>query len=190
MSVCADANVVIDYAREYTLHHFGMEPTGRKADVLRKRLCLAERVFVPATAIEEAKRNFFKDLVQKLGRRKAHMIRKKAGRILRNYCKGVRCRDELEHVPAVQEMYASIKSDPTNQKFFNWKKKKSRFVNDPVLGSDIQDLKILSTAIHYALLHAAEFWTHDMDFTMFADVILRTFGLKVVDSYRLGDQFL
>ena len=190
LRVSIDANAAIDYAREYTLHYFGMEPTGRKADVLRKRLCRAERVFVAETAIGEAKRNLAKDLVQKLGRHKAHMIRKKATKILRNYCNAARCEDNLEHVPAVREMYALIKSDPANRKFSEWKRKKSRFSVDPVLGSDINDLKILSTAIHCALLYAAEFWTHDMDFTMFADEILRMFGLVVVDTYRLGDRFL
>lgn len=190
LQVCIDANVVIDYIRESALHYFGMEPTGRKADILRKRLCQEEHVLVAETAVNEARHNLVKDLVQKLGRRKAYMIRETAVNMLRNYCYEVGCRDELEHVPAAREMYALIESDPKNQKFSDWKKKKSRFVNDPALGSDTNDLKILSTAIHYALLVAAEFWTHDMDFTMFADVIHRTFGLKVVDSYRLGDRFL
>ena len=190
MSVCVDANAAIDYAREYTLHYFGMEPTGRKGDVLRKRLCQADHVFVAETAVAEAKRNLVKDLVQKLGHWKANKIKKMAILMLNNYCKEVRCRDELEHVPAVREMYEQIKSNPANQKFSAWKRKKSRFSVDPVLGSDINDLKILSTAIHYALLCAAEFWTHDMDFTMFADEILRMFGLVVVDTYRLGDRSL
>ena len=190
MWVSIDANAAIDYAREYTLHYFGMEPTGRRADVLRKRLCQAERVFVAETAVGEAKRNLAKDLVQKLGRRKAKVIKSKAVMMLSDYCDEARCGDELEHVPAVRKMYALIKSDPANRKFSEWKKKKGKFVNDPQLGSDVHDLTILSTAIHYALLYAAEFWTHDMDFTMFADEILRTFGLKVVDSYRLGELFL
>ena len=190
MRVCVDANAAIDYAREYTLHYFGMEPTGRKADILRKRMCQEEHVLVAETAAKEAKRNLVKDLVQKLGRQKAHAIREKAMKILLDYCDEARCGDELEHIPAVQEMYASIESDPTNRKFSNWKKKKSRFAVDPVLGSDINDLKILSTAIHYALLYAVEFWTHDMDFTMFADEIFMMFGLVVVDTYRLGNRFL
>ena len=190
MWVCIDANAVIDHVRESALHRFGMEPTGRKADVLRKRLCQVEHVVAPETAVGEARHNFLKDLVQKLGRRKAKLIKSAAMDMLSAYCYEIRCDDNLEHVPAARGMYALIKSDPTNQKFSNWKKKKSRFVDDPVLGSDINDLIILSTAIHHARLYAAEFWTHDMDFILFADEILRIFGLVVVDTYRLGDRFL
>lgn len=62
---------------------------------------------------------------------------------------------------------------------------KSMFVIDPVLGSDPNDIKILSTAAHYAQQHEAELWTRDMDFTMFADGILSTLGVRVVDTYRL-----
>ena len=59
-------------------------------------------------------------------------------------------------------------------------------VVDPVLGSDINDLKTLSTAAHYARQCRVELWTRDMDFTMFAAEIYATFGVRVVDAYRLG----
>ena len=83
-------------------------------------------------------------------------------------------------------MYSAISSCPYTQKYARWKKKKGAFAADPVLGSDLNDLKILSTAAHYAQAHPTELWTHDMDFTMFADEIGNAFGLKVVDTYRLG----
>ena len=190
MRASIDANAAIDYAREYALHHFGMEPTGRKGDVLRKRLSQVGRVFIAETAVEEAQRNLLKDLVQKLGHETANKIKNTATEMLNKYCKDHECEDNLEYIPAAQQMYALISNNPANQKFSTWKKKKSRFVDDPILGSDINDLKILSTAVYYARICAAEFWTHDMDFTMFADEILRMFGLVVVDTYSLGDRFL
>lgn len=58
---------------------------------------------------------------------------------------------------------------------------------NPVLGSDAGDLAILSTAAQHAQNHAVELWTHDMDFTMFGDEIMRSFNVKVVDTYRLAD---
>lgn len=50
----------------------------------------------------------------------------------------------------------------------------------------MNDLKILSTAAHYAQQCRVELWTRDMDFTMFAAEIYATFGVRVVDAYRLG----
>ena len=94
--------------------------------------------------------------------------------------------DSLDYVPAARAMYAAISEDPSSQKFSKWKKKKSMFVPDPVLGSDRNDLIILSTAANIAQRYEVELWTHDMDFTMFGSEILDRFGVKVVDSHRLG----
>lgn len=55
-----------------------------------------------------------------------------------------------------------------------------------MLGSDANDLKVLSTAAYYAQFYVVELWTHDMDFTMFADEIPMALGVKIVDTYRLG----
>lgn len=188
--VCTDANAVIDYIRERLLHVSGMPPTGRRADVMRQCLDQLPSVFVPETAAIEAERNISKDLIQKLGHEKAQRVLGPAQMMLSEYLEHVQRKDELEHVSTARKMYASISNDPENPKLVTWKKKKGRLVEDPVLGSDINDLKILSTAAHYAQMYTVELWTHDMDFTIFADKIRRTFGLKVVDTYRLGTRFL
>ena len=82
-------------------------------------------------------------------------------------------------------MYALISGDPHNEKFSHWKKKKGEYIDRPELGSDVNDLTILSTAAHFAQKHSVELWTHDMDFTMFSDEIWRAFRVTVVDTYRL-----
>ena len=188
--ISADANAVIDYMRESALHDLGRPPTGRRAEMLRVRLGQMRHVFVAKTAAKEACRNMKKDITQKLGHSGTDRVLNLALLLLRKYRSKTEREDEVEYVPAVKKMYAMISSDPFNQKFIEWGRKKGIFKNNPVLGSDINDLKILSTAVHYAQFYTVEFWTHDMDFTMFAEEILRTFGIKVVDTYRLGDRFL
>ena len=183
--VHVDANAVIDYVRECALHSAGRAPTGRKAEKLRMRLDQMPRVFVAKTAGIEAQRNLPKDLVQKLGRSEARKLAGRALKILLQYRKAAERNDRLDHVTAVKKMYADICNNPHGQKFSTWARKKSLFVDNPVLGSDANDLRILSTAAYYARRHAVEFWTHDMDFTIFGDEIRNTFGLKVVDTYRL-----
>ena len=187
--VCVDANALIDYARECALHDLGMAPTGRRADALRRRLDRTPRVFTAATAGMEAQRNISKDIANKLGYQKAGRVIRYAQKVLYNYLKSRKRKDELEHVSAIRSMYGVITGNPTGPKFILWMNKKSEYIHDPVLGTDTNDLKILSTAIYYVQLYPVEFWTHEMDFTMFADEIYETFGLRVVDTCRLG-QFL
>ena len=181
-----DANALIDYIRERALHDTGRPPTGRRADALRKRLDQARHVLVAETAGVEAQRNLPKDLVRKLGRSEAREVMGHALELLHQYRGDVERSDHVEYVSAAREMYAAIRSDPDGQKHSEWKRKKGAFVDDPVLGSDANDLQILSTAAYYARRHPVELWTHDMDFTMFADEIWDAFALKVVDTYRLG----
>lgn len=145
-----------------------------------------DNVIVSETAAGEARRNLKKDLVQKLGRFDAYRVEHRAHEMLEKYLDGTECADELEHVPVAQEMYSAISADPSNSRHAHWKEKKGTFMVDPVLGSDINDIKILSTTAHYARWHPTEFWTRDMDFTMFAAEIYRTFGVRVVNAYRLG----
>lgn len=184
---CIDANAVIDYVRERTLYDLGEEPTGRKADAMRRCMDQLPRVFVAETAARESEQNIFNDLKQKLGRRAAARLKRPARKLLDKYLERTRRKDKLEHVAAAREMYASIRCDSSNQKFANWRKKKKDGTQvRPVLGSDINDLKILSTAAYYVKKHPVEFWTHDMDFTIFVDEIATMFGLKVVDTYRLA----
>lgn len=183
--VHVDANAVIDYIRERTLRNHGMRPTGRRAEVLRVRLEQMSRVYVAATAGMEAEQNLVKDLAQKLGHVDADIVRDTATKLLHEYLDNAGVEDYLGHVPAAQNMYAAISGDPKNRKFFSWRRKKGMFVVDPALGSDANDLVILSTAARHARDHAVELWTHDMDFTMFAGEIMRTFNVKVVDTYRL-----
>lgn len=185
--VYVDANAVIDYIRERTLHDHGMRPTGRRAEVLRVRLGQEGRVCVAATAGIEAEKNLVKDLTQKLKRVDADIVKDPATNLLHEYLDNMGVEDYLEHVSTAQKMYAAISGDPQNQKFFRWKRKKGRFVANPVLGSDAGDFAILSTAAQHAQNHAVELWTHDMDFTMFGDEIMRSFNVKVVDTYRLAD---
>ena len=180
-----DANAAIDFIRECALHYLGRPPTGRRAEVLRIRLAQEHNVIIAGTAAREAERNMKKDIVRKLGNSESDVVIELALDLLQEYLEKTECEDEIEHVPAAKKMYASIMSDPNNQKLIKWKKKKGVFKNNPILGSDINDLKILSTAAHYARLYVVEFWTHDMDFTIFADEILVEFGLVVVDTYRL-----
>ncbi len=183
--VVADANAVIDYIRECALHDAGMPPTGRRADMLRVRLGQMGLVLIPETAGREAQRNLRKDLVQKLGRRSARVVWSSAHRMLHRYRDAFECKDKLGHVAAAREMYASISLNPGSRKLAEWKRKKGAAARGLVLGSDANDLKVLSTAAYYAQFYVVELWTHDMDFTMFADEILRVFGVKIVDTYRL-----
>lgn len=184
--VHVDANAAIDYIRECALHDLGIPPTGRKPDMLRRRLGQVSHVFVAETASKEAQRNLRKDIAQKLGRSGINRVTGHAQKLIREYCLAAKCDDYLGHVSAAREMYAAASSDPSSLKFSEWKRKKSVRVDNPVLGSR-NDLRILSTAAHHAQQHAVELWTHDMDFTMFADEIGGTFGVKVVDTYSLGD---
>ena len=183
--VCVDANAVIDYIRECTLRDLGKQPTSRRAEALRMRMEQLGHVFVAETAGMEAERNLLKDLAQKLGHEDAAAVKDPAMTLLHQYLDDVGVADAFDHVSAAQEMYTAISGDPTNQKSSKWKRKKGVFIADPVLGSDRNDLIILSTAAHHARHHAVELWTHDMDFTMFADEIRETFGVTVVDTYRL-----
>ena len=187
--VCVDANAVIDYIRECALRDLGMPPTGRRQDALRKSLEQARHVFVAKTAGVEAQQNLAKDVGQKLGSALARDVTAHAEELLHEYRRKVECGDSLDYVSAARAMYDSISADPGNRKLAKWKKKKGVFVADPVLGSDANDLTILSTAAHYARQYAVELWTHDMDFTVFSDEIWRAFGVKVVDSHRLGGRY-
>lgn len=180
------ANAVIDYIRECALHDTGRAPTGRRPEMLRRRLGRMHHVLVVETAGVEAQLNIPKDLVQKLGHSEARQVMRRALYLLHQYRKRAERSDNTDHVPAAREMYTAIRGDQGNPKLREWKRRKGVFVDDLVLGSYVNDLKILSTAAHYVQQHVVELWTHNMDFTMFSDEIKKTFGLKVVDSYRLG----
>lgn len=184
--VCVDANAVIDYIRECALYNLGMPPTGPKADALRIHLGQMSHVFVAETAGEEARQNLAKDIGHKLKNVNKGRVVATAVKLLRKYCNNVEVEDYLGYISAAQEMYVAINSDANNQKHSRWKKKKGRFIADPVLGSDTNDLIILSTAARRAQHYVVELWTHDIDFTMFADEIKQTFGVRVIDTYRLA----
>ena len=186
--ISVDANAVINYIRECALRDLGRDPTDSRAEMLRVCLDQERHVFVAKTAAKEAARNMEKDITSKLKNLDPETVFDRARELLKEYRQKTEREDEIEHVPAVQQMYANIKNDPANPKFIKWKKKKRGRKNSPVLGSDVHDLVILSTAVHYLQTYPVEFWTQDMDFTMFADEIHRTFGLIVVDTYRLGER--
>ena len=133
-----------------------MPPTGRRQEVLRESLGQVRHAFVAETAGMEALKNLEKDAVQKLGRRVAAKVKYYEESLLHDYLRTVECLDCLDYVPAAREMYNLIGSDPNNQKNSSWKKKKGMFVVDPVLGSDENDLLILSTAADYAQRHTVE----------------------------------
>ena len=192
--VYLDANAAIDYVREWVLHDLDLPPTAPELEILRSRLAQTHNVFVSKTARREAGRNLQNDLMREmrmmqkrgdLDPLKADRVMGKAWRYLRDYFRAKGCNDLLDYVPAAREMYSSIRTNPNKRKFFKWMAKKSVNVAVPVLGSE-NDLRILSTAAHHAQRHVVELWTHDMDFTMFADEIGESFGVKVVDSHRLG----
>ena len=183
--VCLDANAVIDYIREQALHDLGMRPASRRAEILRRRLAQTRNVLVSRTAAKEARHNLEKDLVEKLDWEWAGMVVGKARWFMAEYCRTKGCNDFFKYVPTARKMYSTIRSDPANKKLLEWKIKKSRYVDNPVLGSDENDLRILSTAACDAGQHAVDLWTHDKDFTMFADEIWNELGVKVVDSHRL-----
>ena len=180
-----NANAMIDYLRESAMHVLGMTPTGPWADALRLHLDQKRYVRISKTAYHETQRNLSKDLMHVLGNQKANAAMNIAVQLLRGYRRRVR-QDNTKYVPQAQKMYAEINADPTNQKLVKWRAKKSVHVANPVLGSDMNDLKILSTAVHHAEHREVAFLTHDMDFVIFADEIYKTFGLKVVDTRRLG----
>ena len=96
--------------------------------------------------------------------------------MLHRYRDAFERKDKLGHVATAREMYASISLNPGSQKLAEWKRKKRAAARGLVLGSDANDLKVLSTAAYYAQFYVVELWTHDMDFTMFADEILRCSG--------------
>ena len=180
-----DANAMIDYLRESAMHIIGMLPTGPWAEALRLHLDQRHHVLISETVYREIHRNLSKDLIYNLGNKKADRAINIATHILRRYHHRVGP-DNTKYVPEVQKMYAKINTDPANQKLVKWKYRKGMHVTNPVLGSDTNDLKILSTAVHHALDCGAVFLTHDMDFIIFADEISRTFGLRVIDSHSLG----
>ena len=184
--VFVDANAAIDYIRECTLHDLGMSPTSRRANALRIRLGQIPRVFVAETAGREARHNLKKDLVRHLGYSRAVKVERYAQKLLDEYLDSAKHEDLIEHVPAARAMYAGIRAKAGHKKLAEWESKKGAFVRDPVLGSDINDLKILSTAAHYARQRRVDLWTRDMDFTMFDAEIYATFGVRIVDTYRLG----
>lgn len=180
-----DANAMIDYLRESVMHILGMDPTGPWADALR--LCLDQKhhVLMAKTAYRETHRNLSKDLTHKFGGQGADESMDIALPLLRGYRRRVRL-DNTKYVSHAQKMYPSINADSTSSKLAKWKNKKGMHVANPVLGSDMNDLKILSTAVHHAKYRRVVFLTHDMDFVIFADEIYKTFGLKVIDTRRLG----
>ena len=180
-----DANAMIDYLRESVMHILGMAPTDHWAVDLRLSLNQKHRVLMAKTAYRETERNLSKDLAHKLGEQKADEAMDTALPILRGYRRRVR-HDNTKYVALAQKMYARINADSTNQKLVKWKNRKGKHVANPVLGSDINDLKILSTAVHHAKHRRMMFLTHDMDFIIFADEIYRTFGLRVIDTHNLG----
>ena len=184
--VHVDDNAAIDYTRERALHKLGMPPTDRRQDALRIHLERMPHVYVAETAGEEAQRNMRKDILEKVDPDKIHMVTGLAQTLVKKYCNESKCDDYLGYVDAAREMYAAISGDPGNRKFSKWRKKKRLFVDNPVLGSR-NDLRILSTAAHHARQHEVELWTHDRDFTMFADEIWKTFAVKVVDSHCIGE---
>ena len=124
--VHVDANAVIDYVREFTLHKLGMRGTGHRAEVLRVRLGQIGPVLVAETAGVEAERNLKKDLEQKLGRGNLRYVSRPAVKFLRKYLTAARVKDNIDRVHAAREMYALISGDPHNEKFSHWKKKKGR----------------------------------------------------------------
>ena len=188
--VCVDANAVIDYIRECTLRDLGKQPTSRRAEALRIRLGQMGRVFGAETAGMEAERNLLKDLAQKLGHEDAAAVKDPAMQPLCQYLDDVGVADGFAHVSVAREMHATISGDPASQKPSKWKRKKGALIVDPVLGSDANDLIIPSTAARHARHHAVELWTHDMDFTTFADEIRETLGVTVVDTCRLAGHSL
>lgn len=185
--VYLDANVVIDYIREQALHDLGMRPTSHRAEILRRRLAQTRNVSVARTAAKEAQHNLQKDLEDKVDWKVVDMVANRARWLMGKYCREKGCAIFFNHVYTARKMYFTIQSDPANKRLLEWKRKKSRYVYDPVLGSDENDLRILSTAAYYAGQHAVELWTHDMDFTMFADEIWNELGVKVVDSHCLDE---
>ena len=176
---------MIDYIGESVMHILGKPPTGPWAVALRLRLAQKHNVLISETAYGETRRNLSKDLMHKLRDQNIDAAMSIAVQLLDGYRSSIRP-DNTQHLSQVQKMYAGINADPTNPKLAKWKYRKGRHVTNPVLGSDTNDLKILSTAVHYALDCGAVFLTHDMDFTMFADEIHKIFGLRVVDTHHLG----
>ena len=184
--VHVDANAVIDYIRERALHNLGMRPTSYRMEMLRTRLEQMRHVYVAETAGAEAWKNLKKDIRRHLDHKDYTIVVDRALRLLNEYLDSVGIKDNLDHVPTARKMYASMSKDPHNQKFSMWKIRKGMFREGPVLGSDTNDLIILSTAASSAQQRTVELWTHDMDFTIFADEIWKTLGVQVVDTYRLG----
>ena len=66
--VCVDANAIIDYIREYTLHELKLPSTGQRGAALRDRLGKMRHVLVTETSVSEARKNLEKDMLEKLGR--------------------------------------------------------------------------------------------------------------------------
>lgn len=185
--ISVDANAVIDYIRECALRDLRKDPTGPEAEMLRVRLDQQRHVFIAKTAGEEAASNMKKDITHKLESSDPDAVLDRALALLEKYRDKVERDDKIEYVPAIKQMYAAIKTKPSSSKFKKWKRRKRRHKNNPELGSDINDLVILSTTVHYLQIHKVEFWTRDMDFAIFANEIHETFGLKVVDTRRLGE---
>ena len=190
--ICIDANVAIDYARERAKHELGIGGAGVNATMLRKHLgrSLGEgRVVIPSTAYNEARDNLDKDVARVVGEPDAGRVLLRADFVINKRLRGSVRIDDLALVDEAREMYEAIRGNPKSQKFANWYSRKSRHVARPTLGSG-NDLVILSTVAQNAKLRHVEFWTRDIDFTMFAGEIAALFNVEIVDASRLGDRFV
>lgn len=183
--ISVDANALIDHVRESALHDLGIPTTSPEANALRVRLGQERDAIVAKTAYGEAQRNLKKDLAHNLDGPEFETVLDRARNLLSKCRRTMMRSDRMDYVGAAQSMYAAINADSTNKKLAKWKRKKAAYVVDPVLGSDINDLKILSTTAYFARRNRMEFWTRDMDFTMFADEIHKALGVTVVDTRRL-----
>lgn len=185
-----DANVAIDYARERALHELRIESANRKAGILRKHLGGAlgrGRVTIPAIAYNEARSNLRKDVVNRVDKNHVDMVWLRARSVINERLRNALCVNNHTLVDEAREMYKAAGS-PKSQKFAEWYSRKSRHVARPSLGSG-NDLVILSTVAQNAKRGRVEFWTGDIDFTMFADEIAAKFNVEVVDASRLDERF-
>ena len=183
--ISVDANVLIDYTRERALHDAGLPPTGRGADALRRRLSLMRNVFVARTAGTEAQRNLKKDLAQNLTDSVARRIEHRAGAMLEDYRKAVERNDRLEYVPGARDMYAAIRRNQAGRKF-RVGAEKGEACGQP--RTRIRHQRPQNTVDDGALCSGAPYRVLDArhGLAMLAAEICATFGVRIVDAYRIA----
>lgn len=115
----------------------------------------------------------------------ANRLKDAAWRVIDSVPPRLRCRDSEVFLGAVEGMYADIRTEPRHAELLEeWSRKKKGGVGGGSPGR--HDMVILSTAAGLARSSPVSLLTGDNDFIVPRDLILRRFGVSVMDPWHLG----